>query len=216
MSAFGRSAAESVGPGALGLRVAGVVPAAGSSTRMGAPKALLDAGGRSFVSAVVGALVGGGCDPVVVVTAPGQVEVGRRAEGAGARVLVNPEPGEGPITSLRMALSALGPGVDGVAILPVDHPAVRPETVAALLDALAAGGAPLVIPTVEGRRGHPAVFHRRLFAELLDPRLQGGARAVVHRHLEEATLVEVDDPGVLADIDTPDAYRAVFGPGREP
>jgi molybdenum cofactor cytidylyltransferase len=198
------------------LRVAGVVPAAGASTRMGTPKALLDAGGRSFVSAVVGALLGGGCDPVVVVTASGQGEVGRRAAGAGALVLENPDPGEGPITSLRLALAALGPGVDGVAILPVDHPAVRPETVAALLDALSTGGVPLVLPTMGGRRGHPAVFHRRLFAELLDPQLQGGARAVVHHHLEEARLLEVDDAGVLADIDTPEAYRAVFGAGREP
>ncbi|NJD18716.1 MAG: nucleotidyltransferase family protein, partial [Gemmatimonadetes bacterium] len=110
------------------MRVAGVVPAAGASTRMGAPKALLDAGGRSFVAAAVGALVGGGCDPVVVVTAAGPADVRRRAEAAGAVVLVNPDPGEGPITSLRIALAALGPGVDGMAVLPVDHPAVRAET----------------------------------------------------------------------------------------
>lgn len=196
--------------------VAGVVPAAGASTRMGTPKALLDAGGRSFVSAVVGTLAGGGCDPVVVVTGPGQREVARRAEAAGALVLLNPDPGEGPITSLRLALAVLGPGVEGVALLPVDHPAVRPETVTALLEALASGGAPLVLPTSGGRRGHPAIFGRRLFAELLDPALQGGARAVVHRHLDEAHTVEVDDPGILADIDTPEAWRSAFRTRRGP
>jgi CTP:molybdopterin cytidylyltransferase MocA len=183
---------------------------------MGRPKALLDAGGRSFVAAVVGSLVGGGCDPVVVVTGVAQPDVRRRAEAAGAFVLENPEPGEGPITSLRLALAAVGMGVDGVAVLPVDHPAVRPETVAALLDAFAATGAPLVLPTLDGRRGHPALFHRRLFAELLDPGLEGGARAVVHRHQGEATLVEVEDPGILADIDTPEAYRAAFGARSDP
>ncbi len=198
------------------LRVAGVVPAAGASARMGTPKALLDAGGRSFVAAVVGALVGGGCHPVVVVTSRGQSEVRRRAEGAGALVLENPDPGEGPITSIRLALAALGQDVDGVALLPVDHPAVRAETVAALLEALDAAGGPLVLPTSGGHRGHPAIFHRRLFPELLDPGLEGGARTVVHRHIQEARIVDVDDPGVLADIDTPDAYRAVFGAVREP
>lgn len=197
-------------------RVAGVVPAAGVSARMGKPKALLDAGGRSFVSAVVGALVGGGCDLVVVVTGVAQPDVRRRAEAAGAVVLENPDPGEGPITSLRIALEALGTSVDGVALLPVDHPVVRPETVAALLDAFAAAGAPLVLPTLDGRRGHPTVFHRRLFSELMDPALEAGARAVVHRHLREATLVEVQDPGILADIDTPEAYRAAFGARSDP
>lgn len=197
-------------------RVAGVVPAAGSSLRMGRPKALLDAGGRSFVAAVVGSLVGGGCDPVVVVTGVGQHDVRRRAEAAGAVVLQNPAPGEGPITSLRLALAALGTAVDGVALLPVDHPAVRPETVADLLAAFIAAGTPLLLPTLNGRRGHPTFFHRRLFAELLDPGLEGGARAVVHRHLEEATLMEVLDSGTLADIDTPEAYRAAFGARSEP
>lgn len=210
------SARERQDPYPTGPRVAGVVPAAGSSTRMGRPKALLDAGGRSFVSAVVGALVGGGCDPVVVVTGPDQPEVARRAQASGALVLVNREPGEGPITSLRLALAALGSSVDGVAVLPVDHPAVLPETVAALLEAFAPGDAPLVLPSIGGERGHPALFHRRLFPELMDPGLEGGARAVVHRHLEKARLVAVDDPGALADVDTPDAYRALFGPRSAP
>lgn len=197
-------------------RVAGVVPCAGQSTRMGSSKALLDAGGRSFLAAVVGALVGGGCDPVVVVVGPGQEDEARRARAAGAVVLENPDPGEGPITSLRVALSALDTEVEGVAFLPVDHPLVAPETVAALVDALLGGDAPLVLPTVDGRRGHPAVFRRSLFAELMAEDLDEGARSVVHRHLDRAALVEVTDAGVVTDIDTPEAYRAAFLERRSP
>jgi molybdenum cofactor cytidylyltransferase len=191
-------------------RVAGIVPCAGRSERMGTSKALLDAGGRSFVAAVVGALFGGGCDPVVVVVGAGQEDEARRAKAAGAVVLENPDPGDGPVTSLRLALSALRGEVQGVAFLPVDHPLVTPETVARLREALLAGEAPLVLPTVQGRRGHPALFDRTLFAALSDPSLEEGARSVVHAHLDRAALVEVDDPGVVTDIDTPEAYRAAF------
>lgn len=211
MTPFWRRSRKGTAPPRPTGRVAGVVPAAGASTRMGAPKALLDAGGRSFVAAVVGALVGGGCDPVLVVVGTGQPDVERRARAAGAAVLENPEPGEGPITSLRLAIHALGDSVDGVALLPVDHPLVRPETVARLLEAFREGGAPLVVPVVEGERGHPAILARDLFPRLLEPGLEEGARSVVHAHLDQARAVEVDDPGVRADIDTPQAYRAAFG-----
>lgn len=192
-------------------RVAGVIPCAGDSTRMGRSKALLDAGGRSFLAATVGALVAGGCDPVVVVVGPGQPDEARRAKAAGAAVLENPEPGEGPVTSLRLALAVLGASVEGVAYLPVDHPRVRPETVAALVSALRDGEAPVVLPVFQGRRGHPALFRRTVFRDLADPDLQGGARTVVHAHLESAALLDVDDAGVVTDIDTPDAYRDAFG-----
>jgi CTP:molybdopterin cytidylyltransferase MocA len=177
---------------------------------MGTSQALLDAGGRSFLAAVVGALVGGGCDPVVVVVGPGQDDEARRARAAGAHVLENPDPGDGPITSLRLALAALDGKVEGVAYLPIDHPLVAPETVEALVETLLGGDAPLVLPTVEGRRGHPALFRRTLFPELADPSLEEGARSVVHAHLEQAALVEVGDVGTVTDIDTPEAYRAAF------
>ena len=192
-------------------RIAGVIPCAGASRRMGTSKALLDAGGRSFLEAVVGALVGGGCDPVLVVVAPGQDGEQRRALAAGATVLVNPVPGEGPITSLRLALAALSTDVEGVAFCPVDHPLLQAETVALLLAAFHAGEAPLILPTMEGRRGHPAVFRDTVFPDLLDPALEGGARTVVHRLLPAATAIEVTDRGVVTDVDTPGAYRDAFG-----
>jgi CTP:molybdopterin cytidylyltransferase MocA len=176
---------------------------------MGRPKALLPVGGETFLQRTVGALRGGGCSPVLVVVAEGEARLAAEAERAGARVLFNPEPGEGPITSLRLAIATLDASVPGIAYLPVDHPMVRAETVARLLDAARAHGTPLTLPTHRGERGHPAIFSAALFAELTDPALVGGARTVVHRHLARATKLEVDDPGVLVDIDTPDAYAQV-------
>lgn len=202
-----------------GARYAGVVPNAGASVRMGRPKALLRVEGRTFLERTVGALRGGGCDPVYVVVAEGDADAAREAAAAGARVIDNPDPGEGPITSLRLALAALeeldGP-VAGLAYLPVDHPLVRAETVRVLLTAAWEAEAPLALPVHEGERGHPAVFGSALFAELSDPELEGGARTVTHRHLGDALLVEVDDPGVLTDIDTPEVYEEAVGSPPHP
>jgi CTP:molybdopterin cytidylyltransferase MocA len=178
---------------------------------MGRPKAMLPLEGETFLQRTVRTLRAGGCDPVLVVVAAGEKQLAAEAERAGARVLFNPDPGEGPITSLRLALAAIGDSVAGFAYLPVDHPMVRPATVATLLDAARSTGAKLTVPRHRGKRGHPAVFGAGLFAELADPTLEGGARTVVHRHLEGAVLVDVDDAGVLTDIDTPEAYAAVLG-----
>jgi molybdenum cofactor cytidylyltransferase len=190
---------------------AGVIPCAGASVRMGRPKALLPVDGVSFLRRTVAALRGGGCEPVLVAVSEGDEEIAREAVSAGARLLQNPEPGEGPITSLRLALAALGDEVAGLVYLPVDHPMVRPDTVAALLEAARSSEAALTLPVHGSERGHPAVFGRALFPELADPALVGGARTVTHRHLEDAVLVDVDDAGVLADIDTPELYRSAIG-----
>lgn len=192
------------------LRFAGVVPAAGASRRMGTPKALLTLDGRTFLERVVHALAEGGCHPVSVVVAKGDDATAAEAERAGAVVLSNPEPGEGPITSLRLALAELEPDIDGIAWLPLDHPLVAPEVVRTILEEAATGGSLLTLPVHGEKRGHPAVFRRALFAELRDPALEGGARTVVHRHLHEARLVPIDDPGVIEDIDTPEAYDRIL------
>jgi nicotine blue oxidoreductase len=182
---------------------------------MGRPKALLSVEGETFIECAVRALRDGGCDPVFVVVAGGDGDAAREAADAGARVLTNPDPGEGPITSLRLALAELDASAAGIVYLPVDHPLVRAETVAALVTAARAEGAALTLPVYDSERGHPAVFGRSLFVELSDPTLEGGARTVTHRHLDDALLVDVEDAGVITDIDTPEIYEEAVG-GRLP
>jgi CTP:molybdopterin cytidylyltransferase MocA len=180
---------------------------------MGTEKALLDAGGVTFVTRVVEALKVGGCDPVLVVVPDAGTRTAEEAHEAGALVLVNLEPGEGPITSLRIALLMLDGAADAVAFCPVDHPLIRARTVRTLLDAFAREAPPLLLPVHRGRHGHPTLFARSLYAELADPHLSGGARTVVHRHLDDALLVPVEDEGVVTDIDTPEEYLYAMGGG---
>lgn len=205
--------------------VAGIVPAAGLSTRMGSSKPLLDAGGVAFVQRVVDALSGGGCDPVIVVVRHPDGPEAEMARGAGARVVVNPDPSDGPISSLRAALLHLdssegGEGAEtdvrkptGCAFCPVDHPRIDRHTVARLLDVFRESGAPVVVPVYESRRGHPVLLRRTLFAELLEEELPEGARTVVRRHADDVLEVEVEDSGILVDIDTRREYREHYPAG---
>lgn len=181
---------------------------------MGRDKALLDAGGLPFIARVVRCLGEGGASPVVVVVRPGADAVARTAQAEGARIAVNPDPDNprrgGPLSSLRVALGVLPGGVAGLVLHPVDFPAVEPRTVTELIAAFRRTGAPVVAPTWLDRRGHPVLLSSRLFHELLEAPLPQGARTVVRRHASDRVEVPVDDPGILQDLNTPDAYRRAF------
>ena len=186
--------------GAGGQRdVAGLVLAAGRSTRMGEPKPLLELDGRTFLQATVQALREGGCGRVTVVVASPDASLAARSAGAG---IAQGRPDGEQIDSLRSGLDALGDEVEAVVVLPVDHPRVRPGTVGTLISAWRTEPEAIVRPVHDGRPGHPTIFPRRLWPTLRDASLPDGARSVVEA--ERVVDVPVDDPGVLVDIDTPD------------
>ncbi|MDQ3556769.1 MAG: nucleotidyltransferase family protein [Gemmatimonadota bacterium] len=187
--------------------ICGIVLAAGKSRRMGAPKALLPLAGRTFVENAVAALRDGGCAEVwVVVTSEGDPAAERIREtalGAGAHVVVNPRPGSEQIDSLRVGLRALAPTAEAAVVTPVDVPGVRAVTVAGLIAGFRASGAPMVLAAYRGEHGHPVLFARAVWDELHADGLPDGARSVVHAHADDLHLVEVGDPAVLDDVDTP-------------
>ena len=104
----------------------------------------------------------------------------------------------------------LSSGVEGVSFCPVDHPLIHENTVRKLIDMFRQSQAPLVVPTFNGKRGHPVLFGRALFGELLDDTLPEGARTVVHRHLDATVAVPVDDEGTVIDIDDMTTYRVHY------
>ena len=197
----------------MNAAVAGVVLAAGGSTRMGSPKALLDAGGMTFAARLVETLVKGGCEPVVVVASSGAGALAAEVARGHGRLVVNPGGEGGQIGSLRAALRHLR-GLDdppgAVVFTPVDNPAVAPATVRALISAWRDSAATIVMPRYGDSRGHPVLADMAIADEFYEDDLAEGARTVVRRDPSRVLEVRVPDPGTLDDLDTPGRYGERF------
>ena len=192
-----------------------IVLAAGASTRMGTPKALLRAGDRTFVRRILDTLRDGGIATAVVVVRPGDVSVAEEiAAGGFGRTVTNARAELGQLTSLVAGLDAVeAPGVEAILVTLVDVPLIAPATVRALCARAATSPAPIVRAVHRGRHGHPVIFKRALFDALrrADPAV--GAKEVVRTSTIDD--VEVDDGGVVEDVDTPEDYRRLLT-GRPP
>jgi len=186
----------------------GLILAAGESRRMGSPKALLELHGETFLDRLIG-LFSPRCWPVIAVLGARREIVRAGLRRAREAVLVeNPDFHLGQLSSMQCGLRAVPADAGGVLFTLVDHPAVAPATIAALLDSSAQG--PLRIPRWDGRRGHPIWISKRLVPEFLALPAGSSARDVVTQHASEIAYIDVDDPGILADVDDPAAYASLL------
>ena len=197
---------------------AAIVPGAGASRRMGRPKLLLPYADGTVLGALVDALRVAGTSPIVVVAAADDAELrawcaaAAAADAGGLMVALNAAPERGMLSSILAGLPALGGagtlagGRATLLVCPGDLPALRPETVVELLRRREAAGAGLAVPVHRGRRGHPLAVAPALIPEIeaLDP--GRGLRQLLDLHPGDLLSVEVDDPGCVADLDTPEDY----------
>lgn len=191
-----------------------IVLAAGESRRMGQPKAglLVTAGGPTFAASAVSTLRACGLGDVVIVAGAHPDAVRQAVAGAaGVQVIEHPGWAAGQLSSLLAGLAAVNaPDVEGLIVTLVDCPLVRPATVARLIDVWRGSRPPIVRPAIGDRHGHPVIFDRAVFDDLRTAPLEIGAKAVISRWRDQLANVPVDDPGVLADIDTPADYDALM------
>lgn len=181
---------------------AALVLTGGSSTRMGWPKALLPYRGSDFLGLILQRLRELELPFVGVVTSPDLP-----LEAPGARVVVNPDPSRGQLSSLQAGLRAAGLDYPWLLVALVDYPAVSGSTYRTLAAAAQKGDADMWAPRHGGRRGHPVVFGAPCYEDLLSAPMEQGARWVVARHRERRLEVPVDDAEIHRDVDTPADYQ---------
>jgi len=185
--------------------IPGIILAAGESKRMGRPKALLPFRDGTFLS-VLAETLSAFCDPVIAVFGFNGDALSQAAP-RGVTPVVNPRYREGMLTSLQAGLRTQDlDEVDRVLFTLVDHPAILPSTVATLL----ASDAPIAIPRLGGKRGHPVIVSAAIAREFLAEPLTAKVRFVIDRHAADIDYLEVSDPGINDDIDDPSLYRSLL------
>jgi CTP:molybdopterin cytidylyltransferase MocA len=191
--------------------IAGIILAAGASSRMGSPKALLEYRGESFIQRLVRVL-SPVCGRVIVVLGYHSAEIRPGIPGS-AVITMNPAPERGQLSSLQTALAALPADAEGFLFTPVDSPAVESETLERLAQVFRRRDPStlLVIPRIQTpsgpKRGHPVFAARAIAEELLALPPDAMASEAIHGHIPQTVYVDVNDPGILTDIDDREAYR---------
>ncbi len=182
---------------------------------MGSPKPLLPLGDDTYLGAILKTLARAPVVEPLVVLGHSAAEVVAAVDLESAGVVVNEHWARGMLSSLQLAVHKLRDGsqADAILLVLVDVPRFCTVTVERLVSAFSRSRAPLIVPTYAGGHGHPVLFARALFDELLCAPTDHGARAVVDAHRADLLEVDVDDPWVVRDADTPDDHRRLTGVG---
>jgi molybdenum cofactor cytidylyltransferase len=186
-----------------------VVLSAGESSRMGRPKALLPIAGQKFIERIITVLGQSRVDRSIVVLGHDADQLRRQIEHLPVEVVINPDYHSGQLSSLQAAIRGIenDDRCEGILVHLVDHPFIDVALVDALIQRFCETKKLIVVPRYKGKRGHPVLFSRDLFKELLNAPLDQGAKAVVNAHRHETLEIEWQDEGITLDIDTPDLYR---------
>ncbi len=190
--------------------ISGIVLAAGKSERMGSPKALLPISGRTFLENILDTISRTSIEETVVVVGHHRKEI--EAAVRLKSVVFNQDYQKGMITSFQAGIRALSSDASGTFLFLVDHPLVEPATVEAMIANLASNR--IIVPTFQGRRGHPVLFSSEVLEEILALPSSEGANIVVRKNPDRIVEVPVNAPGILVDIDTPEQFEKLRGDYR--
>jgi molybdenum cofactor cytidylyltransferase len=201
-------------------RVAAILLAAGQSKRMGAFKPLLPFGDKTVIESCLDYIQQGGVETIVVVVGHRADEVREKLTGRSVIFALNSDPASEMGASIAAGVHALPEICKATLIALVDHPAVPPTVVSTLIKNWQQGSR-LIVPTWNGRGGHPVLVDLSFKPELLNLDATGGLRAFFDAHQTAVARVPVDSPFIARDMDTWDDYltlhQEVIGkPAPEP
>ena len=187
--------------------IAAIILAAGESKRMGQPKMLLPWGGTTVLGQVISVLHSAGVEDLVTVTGGFREQVEELAKGLGSRVVFNPEFANNEmLSSIQYGIGSLPAEAEAALICLGDQPQVQKGSVHRVYEAFQQGKSRLIVPSHQMRRGHPWLVARPLWDELLVMRSSQSPRDFLNIHAKEIEYVEVDNPSILQDLDTPEDY----------
>jgi molybdenum cofactor cytidylyltransferase len=181
--------------------VAAVILAAGHGRRMGIGKHKLQIGAGTFLQRAVETCAGGGLDPVICVVAPGERDGVAAIFGGAVHVVVNPDADRGMLSSVMEGVRHAG-DCRAALVFPVDHPFVSPRTLHDLLRQSAERPGHFIKPMYRGRGGHPVVIPEIAFSMILKSSPSLTLREVIAGSGIPVDRVEVEDKGVLRNINT--------------
>jgi molybdenum cofactor cytidylyltransferase len=188
--------------------VAGIILAAGSSSRLGGAKQVLLWRGQPLVRHVAIAALAAGLSPVIIVTGSMSSQVEAAVSGLPIALAYNPAWQAGQSTSLVAGLQFLPPETGSVIFLLADQPQVPANLLQALVDLHAETLSPLVAPQVQGRRANPVLFDRQTFPDLLTLSGDVGGRALFSHY--NVAWLPWHDTGLILDVDTPEDYQRLL------
>ncbi len=191
------------------LLLGGIVLAAGASRRMGTAKSFISIEGRTFVEHAVALLKSAPCEELVVVCPPSQSARYRAVIGDGGRLVENPAPNRGMLSSLAIGMDALSGSVTHAMVTLVDTPLISTETAVLLVGQMRKTPDRIIVPCHANQPGHPVIYPRSLWAPLVGWSGPEGARGFMAARADLTLPMEVPDEAILQDFDTPEDLSRV-------
>jgi molybdenum cofactor cytidylyltransferase len=186
--------------------ITALILAAGQSRRMRQPKMLLPWGETTVLGKVIATFKEADVSDILVVTG-GDRELVEASVRNSARTIFNPDYAAGEmLSSVQVGLAGMKPKAEAALIGLGDQPQVQERSVRAVLDGFRTSGSSLIVPSYQMRRGHPWLVTRPYWDEILKMRSPASLREFLNRHADEIYYVEIDDPSILQDLDTPEDY----------
>jgi molybdenum cofactor cytidylyltransferase len=190
--------------------ISAILLAAGESRRMGDFKQLLPIGNKTFVEQCVDTLLETPVNEVIVVTGHRETDVRRALGNRKVKYAHNADYHLGMAASIKRGVLAATEDAQAFLICLVDQPRIGADVIGRIIEAYGRMAPKIVVPTKDGRNGHPILLDASLRDEILQIDLQEGLRRVVSKHSDRIVKIEVSSPTVLEDCDVPEDYESII------
>jgi molybdenum cofactor cytidylyltransferase len=187
--------------------ICAVVLAAGESRRMGTQKLLLDYGGKSVIRHIVDQITASIVENVYVVTGHDSDQVTKELSDSPASVVINDNYKLGMLSSLRCGISATPEKCQAVLVALGDQPAITSKLINEIVEAYRNTDKGIVVPTYQGKRGHPVIVSMKYEDHILTRYDDVGLRGLLHEHSDDVFELTVSTPDVCSDMDIPADYK---------